>query len=53
MGRLSKVKKGEKNKEKQEEETGVREVVDNRERQNDSGRGMGCPGEGLGAGLNW
>lgn len=32
MGRLSKVKKGEKNKEKQEEETGVREVVDNRDR---------------------
>ena len=23
------------------------------QRQNDSGRGMGCPGEGLGAGLNW
>lgn len=56
MGRLSKVKNRKEEHEvtgKQGEETGVKGMVDDRERQNDSGRGMGALGEGWGTGLDW
>ena len=54
MGHLSKVKhrrEEQKVSGKQGEEIGVKGMVDDRERQNDSGRGMGALGEGLGTGL--
>lgn len=57
MGHLSKVKNG--TEEQREvsgtggEEAGVKGIVDDRTRQNDSGRGMGALGEGLGRGLDW
>lgn len=56
MGNLS---KGKNRKEeqgvsgKQGEEIGVKGMADDRGRQNDSGRGMGALGEGLGTGLDW
>ena len=52
MGHLSKVKNRTEVSGKQGEE-GVKGMVDNGERQNDSGRGMGALGEGLGTGLDW
>lgn len=57
MGHLSKVKN--RTEEQREvsgtggEETGVKGIVDDTTRQNDSGRGMGALGEGLGRGLDW
>lgn len=57
MGHLSKVKY---RKEEQREVSGepgeeirVKGMVDVKERQNDSGRGMGALGEGLGTELDW